>query len=383
MSATAVIVIGRNEGERLRRCLHSVIGAGRTVVYVDSDSRDGSQELAKSLGAQVVALDMSMPFSAARARNAGVERLLSIDPQVQLVQFVDGDCEMVAGWFDVAERAMQEQPQLAAVCGRLRERSPEHSIYNRMADLEWDTPVGIVQSCGGIAMMRMGCFQAVGGFDPSVVAGEEPELCQRFRERGWTIVRLADEMALHDSAMSHFSHWWKRSVRSGYGAMDVATRFGRKKDGLFVRQIKRARVWAVVLPALLIVVTCIVGAVAGWKWGIVAACALAMLWPLEMVRLALKNRRRVRSMQDALVYGVLTVISRGANVLGQYRYLRDRAAGKNLRLIEYKTDANQPADVNSDRRLRLRESGNAELSNISPSHVSSPAKPQAANGEAS
>jgi GT2 family glycosyltransferase len=359
MGAIAVIVIGRNEGERLRRCLRSVVGAGRTVVYVDSDSRDGSPALAQSLGAQVVALDMSAPFSAARARNRGIERLLEIEPSTELVQFVDGDCEMIADWFDVAPRAMKEQPQLAAVCGRLRERSPQQSIYNRLADLEWDTPVGLVQSCGGIAMMRSIFFQQVGGFDPTVVAGEEPELCQRFRERGWTILRLADDMALHDSAMLRFAHWWKRCVRSGYGAMDVATRFRSKKEALFVRQIRRSRAWGIGLPVMIVLVSCIVAGIIGWKWGLVAAFALAMLWPLEALRLALKIRGRVRSGADAISYGVFTVISRWANVLGQYRYLRDRAAGKNLQLIEYKTP-----------QRRLRE--DQELSDASVPPVSAP-----------
>ena len=33
-------------------------------------------------------------------------------------------------------------------------------------------------------MMRVECFRAVGGFNPDLIAGEEPELCFRLRERG-------------------------------------------------------------------------------------------------------------------------------------------------------------------------------------------------------
>src|SRR2546428_105430 len=179
MPEVGVIAIGRNEGERLRRCLASVVGRGLLVVYVDSNSTDGSTELARSTGADVVDLDMSLPFSAARARNAGFERMMRTAPAVKYVQFVDGDCEVAEGWIDRAKRELENRPEVAVVCGRRRERFPEASIYNRLADLEWDTPVGEAESCGGDAMMRVGAFRAAGGVDPDVAAAEEPGLCPR------------------------------------------------------------------------------------------------------------------------------------------------------------------------------------------------------------
>ena len=231
-----VIAIGRNEGQRLRRCLTSVIGQGMPIVYVDSASTDGSASLAREMGAEVVDLDMSLPFSAARARNEGFARLMQIAPGVQCVQFVDGDCEIVTGWIDKARQTLDENETAAVVCGRRRERFPQASIYNRVADVEWNTPIGEAKSCGGDAMMRVSAFQQAGGYGNSVVAGEEPELCQRLRAASWKILRIDVEMTLHDSAMGRFGRWWKRSIRSGYGAMDVATRFGQQ--GLYVKQAR-------------------------------------------------------------------------------------------------------------------------------------------------
>src|SRR5882724_2058738 len=112
MTETEVIAIGRNEGERLRRCLESCRASGYRVIYVDSDSGDQSVELARSLGAEAVELDMSLPFSAARARNAGFERL---DPTTRFVQFVDGDCEIVNGWIEQAARELGARPDVAVV----------------------------------------------------------------------------------------------------------------------------------------------------------------------------------------------------------------------------------------------------------------------------
>lgn len=155
MSALGLVAIGRNEGERMRRCLESVMGRGLVIVYVDSGSVDGSVELARSLGADVVELDLSRPFTAARARNEGFERLSQIDTQVRFVQFVDGDCEVANGWLEKARGVLEENPDVGVVCGRRRERFPEHTVYNRLADLEWDSPIGESKACGGDAMMRV------------------------------------------------------------------------------------------------------------------------------------------------------------------------------------------------------------------------------------
>ena len=155
MSALGVIAIGRNEGERLRLCLESVMGRGLIIVYVDSGSVDGSVELARSLGADVVELDLSRPFTAARARNEGFERLCQINPQVRFVQFIDGDCEVAEGWLEKAREVLEENLEVGVVCGRRRERFPEQTVYNRLADLEWDTEVGEAKACGGDAMMRV------------------------------------------------------------------------------------------------------------------------------------------------------------------------------------------------------------------------------------
>ena len=353
MSNVGVIAIGRNEGERLRRCLASVLGRGLSVVYVDSKSTDGSAELARSMGAEVVNLDMSLPFSAARARNEGFERLMQLAPDVKYVQFVDGDCEVVEGWIDRARTESEARRDVAVVCGRRRERFPDASIYNRLADLEWDTPVGEAESCGGDAMMRVESFRAAGGFDPSVVAGEEPELCQRLREKGWKVLRINAEMTLHDSAMLSFGQWWKRAVRSGYGAADVATRFGQ--HGLFVKLTRSAQWWAVEWPLLVLAflvpipVLFLVGprllgksdADIVLRVGIAAmfSAAIISMLPLQMLRVARRVRPRVPDLRTALAYGVLTMIGKWANWIGQVRYRRDRKAGKNTRLIEYKAAA--------------------------------------------
>jgi cellulose synthase/poly-beta-1,6-N-acetylglucosamine synthase-like glycosyltransferase len=352
VSHIAIIAIGRNEGERLRRCLQSALGRGCQVVYVDSRSSDGSAQMARSMGVEVMELDMSLPFSAARARNAGFEKLAM---DAKFVQFVDGDCELVEGWIERASNELEKRSDAALVCGRRRERHPEKSVYNRLADLEWDTPVGETLSCGGDAMMRVDAFRAVGGFDPSVVAGEEPELCQRFRQKGWKILRIDAEMTIHDSAMLHLTQWWRRAVRGGYGAADVARRFGAGRssgttgaDGArsappFSAQVRSARIWTIGWLLAIVIFALIGFAVGGWKWGIVSVILLTVVWPAEAFRIALKARRQTATISDASAYGFLTMVSKWANLIGELEYRRDRRAGKHARLIEYKQSATPAA----------------------------------------
>ncbi len=335
----AVVIIGRNEGERLRRCLGSQLGRAALAVYVDSGSTDGSVEMARKMGVEIVELDRAIPFSAARARNEGFARVRSRMPAVEFVQFVDGDCEVVKGWLDAAVDAMNREPRLGVVCGRLRERFPEASVYNRICQMEWDVAPGEIESSGGIFMARAQPFDAVGRFDTSVTAGEEPELCQRLRDAGWTIRRLTDEMALHDAAMLHFGQWWRRQVRTGYNGLDVATRFGRGRDGLFVASVRSARIWGLGIPALQ-VTAIIVGLIA--HSAIVAAIGIAIvaaLVGLQIGRIAVRIRHTGISAGLAVQYAMLTMISKFANVVGQRRYLRDRAAGRAPALIEHKTPA--------------------------------------------
>jgi len=322
------VVIGRNEGERLRRCLSSLLGQAAVLVYVDSGSTDGSVELARSQGVEVVELDMlSVPFTAARARNAGFERLVAGHPAVEWVQFVDGDCEVVAGWLSLALRQLAGSESLAVVCGRRRERFPDASIYNRLCDVEWDTPIGEADSCGGDALMRVAALREVDGFNEDLIAGEEPELCLRLRQRGWKIQRLDAEMTLHDAAMDRFGQWWQRNVRSGHAYAEGAWLHGDEPERHWVRESRRIVFWAGVLPAV---------AVGGAPVTLGASLSLLWLYPVSFANAYRSTRRRGRSARDALAYGASCTLSKFPELQGWLKYHWGRRRGRRSGLIEYK-----------------------------------------------
>ncbi|OYY92909.1 MAG: glycosyl transferase [Hydrogenophilales bacterium 28-61-23] len=319
-----VVVIGRNEGERLKRCLESVVKLAKTVVYVDSGSTDNSVNMARGMGVHVVDLDMSQPFTAARARNTGFERLNEVSPGLDYVQFIDGDCELHPDWLGKASSFLDDRPEMAMVCGRLRERFPEQSIYNRLCDIEWDTPVGEAKACGGIALVRTTAFERLQGFRADLIAGEEPELCVRLRHTGWRVWRLDAEMALHDAAMFRFGQWWKRAVRGGHAFAEGTALHGSAPERHWVRESNSAWLWGLGIPLTILLVT----AVAGW-----AGLLLFAVYPAQIARLALRGRYSPRINWWRALF---LVVGKFPETLGQIKFHYRRLVGAKLSLIEYK-----------------------------------------------
>lgn len=311
----AAVIIGRNEGARLRACLASLPGDLSPVIYVDSGSTDGSMAAARAHGATAVALDAATPFTAARARNAGLARL---DESVRFVQFIDGDCTLAPGWVTTARAALEADAGLAVVCGRRRERYPHASLYNQLCDWEWDTPIGPARACGGDAMMRLPALRAAGGYRDDLIAGEEPELCVRLRAAGWRIARLDAEMTLHDAAMTRFGQWWQRSRRAGHAFAEGAALHGTRPERHWVRETRRALVWGAALPAAILLSLF----VSPWL-----SLALALAYPGQVLRLA-----RHWPLRRAL-FTVLGKFPEAQGALGFYlrRYRRQRRG-----LVEYK-----------------------------------------------
>ena len=273
ISDVGCVIIGRNEGDRLRACLTSLVGKTAAMVYVDSGSTDGSVALARGLGVTVVELDMTIPFTAARGRNEGFHALQGGLPSLRYIQFVDGDCEVLPGWLDAAREFLESHPEAAVTCGRRRERYPEQSIYNRLCDMEWDTPLGEAKACGGDAIIRAAALVAVGGYRNDLIAGEEPELCVRLRRAGWKVWRIDHDMTLHDAGMTRFGQWWKRSLRSGHAFAEGAYLHGASSERHWVRESRRAWVWGGVIPLLILLGVPMLG------WG---ALALSFLYPLQV-----------------------------------------------------------------------------------------------------
>jgi glycosyltransferase involved in cell wall biosynthesis len=341
LSATGIeglglVVIGRNEGERLVRCLASVRSTVHRI-YVDSGSTDRSVEHALREGVSVVRLEVPPHFTAARARNTGLLRLLEESPGLEFVQMVDGDCEIHPDWIPAGLAALHAEPDLAAVYGRLRERFPERSIYNALCDEDWNVPVGEAVIVGGVALFRVSALRQVDFYDSAMIAGEEPDLAMRMRKCGWRLRRIDAEMGCHDVDITRFAQWWKRTRRTGHAYGELAYRHRDARDPNWPRTTHSIMVWGGVMPLMLAgaVTLALFEGAYGWLF----AALVLMIWPMRILQLALRKLRAGMDVKLAGASGALLMIGKIPQLVGFADYHRNRILGRTSQLIEHKGPA--------------------------------------------
>jgi cellulose synthase/poly-beta-1,6-N-acetylglucosamine synthase-like glycosyltransferase len=330
MPQLSVVIIGRNEGQRLVDCIRSVQAMneppeGMEIIYVDSDSTDGSPARAEALGVKVLKVHPSRP-AAAIGRNAGWRVA-----KAPLVLFLDGDTILHPDFFNKAKLAL-DNPTVAMVCGYLRERFPEVSIYQRVLDLDWIFFPGSLEFCGGIALVRRDVLEEVGGYNPQLIAGEEPELCQRFRASGYRSLYIEQPMALHDLAITHWSQYWQRTVRGGHAYAEISTLLRDTATPLWQQESRQNFFKASVLAGIFIfgfIMTLFL------KSFIPFGISL-LLFLLLSLRSAIKARWKSSNPLTLFLYGLHSQFQHIPIALGQLSFYYHHWRGKRRRLIEYK-----------------------------------------------
>jgi len=254
-SQLGVVIIGRNEGKRLQLCLESMSEIEVPKVYVDSGSVDDSVAIAKDNHIEIIELNPDKPFSAARARNEGFERLMQLDPSIKFVQFIDGDCTLLPDWLGEASMALLADKQRGAVIGHLKERNVDASPYNRLCALEWRSAAGDLDdygALGGISVIRASVFKELAGFNPDVIAGEDSEFGVRMGLAGYKVTKLDCSMATHDANIHQFSQWWTRAVRAGHAIGQRAFLNGDSVHKDCVKERNSTLFWAALIPLMVI-----------------------------------------------------------------------------------------------------------------------------------
>jgi len=325
-----IVVIGRNEGERLAACLRSLRAAALPIVYVDSGSSDRSVELARSQGNGVVELDPARPFSAARARNEGFAALVEFDPTVEYVQFIDGDCTLAPGWIEAASAALDADPRKAIVIGHLEERHPRDSVYNRLCSLEWRSRPGDVTSfgaLGGIMFVRAVVFASLKGFNADVIAGEDSEFGVRVGAAGHKVTKLDAPMATHDADIRRFGQWWRRAVRAGHAIGQRSFLNGRSAARDCMRERRSTVAWGLLLPTAVMLLAVPTRGL--------ALLLLAVGYGTLALRVFRYRRRQGDSAADARLYAGFNVMGKIAEGIGLVKFFWNRALGR-FRIIEYK-----------------------------------------------
>jgi glycosyltransferase involved in cell wall biosynthesis len=329
--AISVVVIGRNEGQRLARCLESIrqmrgFDEDIEVIYVDSASQDDSPALAASYGAEVIVLHAERP-TAALGRNAGWRIA-----RAEFVLFLDGDTILHPDFVKAAREPMLQDASIVAVWGHRREIHPETSLFNRILDLDWVYAPGFTEFCGGDVLMRRSALEEAGGYDGELIAGEEPELCRRMRANGHRVLHIDHPMTGHDMHMTRWNQYWKRAVRAGHAFAEISRRFRDSDDPSWDSDRKRNLVRGVFWMASFAIALAVS---AIWLTILPIALWVALLLVLSL-RSAWKARWKSKNALTLLLYGVHSHLQQVPICIGQLRYTVDQMRGNRRALIEYK-----------------------------------------------
>ncbi len=213
----SVVVIGRNEGLKLARCLESVLAMdypadGTELLYVDSASSDDSVEIARRYRARLIRLHGEYLCPAA-ARDEGWRQSSG-----DYVLFCDGDCAMEP---DFVRQALPhfEDPLTGCVFGTVRERQPEGCFYRRMNQEFWINvrQYGPGPLIGGTHLWRRDLLEKLDGFNRKLLTMENADLGQRLSGDGFQTWHVPYPMSVHDLGSMTFADFARRAFRNGYG----------------------------------------------------------------------------------------------------------------------------------------------------------------------
>jgi GT2 family glycosyltransferase len=325
----AFVVIGRNEGERLKKGLLAIqsLCLDSPVVYVDSGSSDDSVAFAESLNLLTVELDMSIPFTAARARNSGFERLMQDYPEISYVQFMDGDCELLSGWIEAAVAKLEANQNIGIVSGRRTERYPEVSIYNELIDIEWNTPIGETLAVLGDMCVKVEAFKKVNGFDETIIAAEDDDFCLRTKKAGFKTFRIDADMSLHDANILTLSQWFRRSKRGGHGYANIHHIHGHPPLNYFQRQIKSVVFWGFIAP---------LGFLVCLFYAPLIALLFFLAYSASIVGAILRKKKEKKPLKTAIYYGILIFTGKVPEFIGMLQFYKNHLLSNKHQLIEYK-----------------------------------------------
>ena len=322
-----VVVIGRNEGDRLKRCLNSLKEKYPKVaaVYVDSLSGDNSLQTAKSMGYDSISIGNEVAPSAALGRNTGAQYLINKYPQLELIQFLDGDSEICENWLETSGNFLAVNQDIGIVSGVKSESDRNDSFFGQLNGVEWDSASGLTEAVPGDMMVRVSTFQLLGGFDNEIIAAEDDDLCLRAKKNGDLTYKLNAAMSIHYGGLTTIGQWLRRAIRTGYA---YANLFHINNGGYFQKSLLSAIFWGACFPFVFLTF------LAAQNFWLAVFCIA--IYSTMIVKIASQPRIRKLSMPHAITYGFLTMISKTAEAIGAGKYLSNLLLSSERKIIEYK-----------------------------------------------
>ena len=194
------IVIGRNEGWKLNKCLTSIFETieynklDAEVIYVDTKSTDGSIELAKTFQKVKVFL-ITGECNAAIARNIGAK-----ESRGDILFFIDGDMEINKKFLPFA--IINNQLKYDCVTGHLDDYLYDYNdnflgVKNRTYTKLIPTKEQVLKTNGGIFLIKKTAWKTVGGMRTKYKVNEDIDLTMRLAKKGIKTIRLPLFIAKH------------------------------------------------------------------------------------------------------------------------------------------------------------------------------------------
>ncbi|MCD4832937.1 MAG: glycosyltransferase [Bacteroidales bacterium] len=212
------IIIGRNEGWKLTKCLKSVYKTivvnaltDCEVIYVDSKSTDDSIERVKCFKETKI-FQLTGKINAAIARNIGVK-----ESRGDVLFFIDGDME-INPEFLLLVYSEESGLKYPFVSGQLKNFN--YNEQGKFLNNTWQYKQVLsgdryFTTTGGIFLIERKLWNQEEGMDVRFKRGQDLEFALRLAKNGTKILRKKEIVANHSTiSYTHHSRMWK-TVFSG------------------------------------------------------------------------------------------------------------------------------------------------------------------------
>jgi glycosyltransferase involved in cell wall biosynthesis len=187
----SVIIPTKDSGIILPICLRSIRSQtypNIEIIIVDCFSADGTKRIAKGNAARIIEAD---------AKRSGARNLGAYSASGEFVFFVDSDMELDRNVVEECVGKIKDGYDAIII--------PEFSVgegfWAKSRALEKLCYVGddLIEAT---RFFRRGVFEAVGGYDPELEAGEDWDLVNRIRKAGYRIARIKSFIMHNEGRLS-------------------------------------------------------------------------------------------------------------------------------------------------------------------------------------